>query len=410
EVFYGGVFKSATEPYRRTDMSEPNRKQMHQFLQPAYNNFLSDIGESRNKPIAELKKMANELSLGQAKTALANGMVDELGYIDNVIADLKERIGLKEKDKLKTVSLNDYAGSFKKKKNFKVKDKIALVYAEGVIYQDKGDHGNIVDNDYIKILRKIRKDDKIKAIVLRVNSPGGSAIASENIWRELTLAKEAGKPVVVSMGDYAASGGYYISCLADKIYAEPNTLTGSIGVFSMIPNMRELYNDKLGITFDTVKTAKYSNGLNVVYDMDDYEKSVYQNSTNALYETFLKRVGDGRDMARDDVHKIAQGRVWIGSKAKEIGLVDEIGNIDDAIAAASELAGLEKYRIAEYPKQPDPMQEFIKELTGEKDDKGIKTRILQEELGEHYDIYRQVKEVVNMKGVQARLPFVLRFD
>ena len=409
QVFYAGQFKSATEPYRRNDMSEQNRLQLREFLDPLYNNYLSAIGESRNKSVPELKEMANSLKLSLADNALRMGMVDEVGYIDNVLGDIHERLGLGEKDKVKTISLEDYANSFSNKTNYKIKDKVAVVYAEGAIMMDQGERGNIVDNDYVKIIRKLRKDDKVKAIVLRVNSPGGSALASENIWREFVLAKEAGKPIVVSMGDYAASGGYYIACMADKIYAEPNTLTGSIGVFSMIPNMGELYNDKLGIHFDTVLTSKYSVGLNAVFEMDEYEKNHWQESTDNMYEIFLKRVAEGRDMNRDQVHEIAQGRVWIGNKAKQIGLVDEIGTIDEAIAAAAELAELEEYRLTSFPKQIDPMQELINELTGQKDDDAIRGQILQKELGEHYKMYQHLKEMINTKGVQARLPFMLQF-
>ena len=409
QVFYAGDFKSATEPYRRTEMSDQNRLQLREFLDPLYNSFLSEIGESRNKSVTELKEMANKLQLSLAEDALSQGMVDELGYIDNVLDNLRDETGLDENDKVKTVSLNDYANSFNDKINFKIKDKIAIIYAEGAIFQDQGERGTIVDNEYIKIIRKLRNDDKIKAIVLRVNSPGGSAIASENIWREFTLAQEAGKPVVVSMGDYAASGGYYIACMADKIIAEPNTLTGSIGVFSMIPNLGELYNDKLGINFDTVLTADYSVGLNAVFEMDDFEKAHWQKNTDRMYNIFLQRVAAGRNMSKEDVHKVAQGRVWIGPKAKELGLVDEIGTVDDAIAAAAELAELASYRTTEYPKQPDPMQEFINELTGQKDDDAIRNHILQKEFGQHYEMYRHIKEMITSEGVQARMPFMVEF-
>ena len=409
QIFYAGDFKSATEPYRRTDISEKNRLQLRELLDPLYDNFLTPIGHSRNKSVAALKEMADSLRLSRAEEALRLGMVDELGYIDNVLAELRDSLGLDEDDKVKTVSLEDYSNSFSEKKNYKIKDKIGVVFAEGAIYKDQGDRGTIVDNDYVKIIRKLRNDDKVKAIVLRVNSPGGSAIASENIWREFELAKEAGKPVVVSMGDYAASGGYYIACMADKIIAEPNTLTGSIGVFSMIPNMSELYNDKLGIGFDTVLTSRYSVGLNTVFEMDDYEKRHWQDNTEHMYEIFLQRVADGRNMTRDQVHAIAQGRVWIGNKAKELGLVDDIGSLDDALAAAAELAELENYRITEYPKQPDPLQDLLNEITGQKDDDAIRQRILQKELGGHYHLYKEVKEVIKMKGVQARLPFRVDF-
>ncbi len=410
QVFYAGEFKSATEPYRLNEMSDNNRLQLREFLDPLFENYLTDIGRSRNKSIDELMGMADSLKLSDAHDAYSLGMIDEVGYIDDVIADIKERVGLGEKDKIKKVSFEDYANSYSDKTNFKVKDKIAVIYAEGSILQDQGERGTIVDNDYIKIIRKLREDEKIKAIVLRVNSPGGSAMASENIWREFMLAKESGIPVVVSMGDYAASGGYYIACMADTILAETNTLTGSIGVFSMIPNMTDLFNEKLGINFDTVKTADYSVGLNTVFEMDEFEQSHWQKNTDKMYEIFLSRVAEGRGMTRDQVHEIAQGRVWIGEKAIELGLVDLIGDTDDAISIAANMAGLEKYRLTEYPKQPDPMEEFINELTGQKNDDAIRAKILQKELGSHYKLYKHLKEMINTQGAQARLPFMVEFN
>jgi protease-4 len=261
----------------------------------------------------------------------------------------------------------------------------------------------------VKTLRDIREDEKVKAIVLRVNSGGGSAIASENIWRELELAKQAGKKLVVSMGDYAASGGYYIACNADKIYAEPNTLTGSIGVFSMMPNASKLFDEKLGIHWDTVKTAKYSTGVNPFYDIAPLEAEQMQYATESVYETFLNRVAKGRDMHRDSVHKVAQGRVWIAEKAKKLGLVDEIGGMESALAAAADLAGLKDYRLEEYPRQPDPLQEMIAELTGEGSDKGIRGKAIEEELSTIYPNYKTVKQWMKMEGVQARLPVFIPF-
>lgn len=408
QVFYAGDFKSATEPYRLTEMSDSNRLQLREYLEPVFNNFLSDIGKSRGKSVAELRAIADGLKLRTPKDAVELGLADEVGYLDDVLSDIRSRLEVDEDDKLNTISLEDYAGSFSPKRN-KAKDKIAVVYAEGAIYHTDNERGTIVDNKYVKMLRKLRKDDKVKAIVLRVNSPGGSAIASENIWRELSLAKEDGKPVVVSMGNYAASGGYYISCMADKIYAEPNTLTGSIGVFQMIPNTYELFNDKLGISFDTVKTTKHSTGLNTYFEIAGEEDAFMRENTKTIYDIFLQRVADGRDMTPDEVHLIAKGRVWVGTKAKEIGLVDEIGDINDAIAAAAELAELEEYKTPEYPRQPEPMEEFLKELTGQSDDDAIRTSLLKKEFGEHYEMYQHIKDMMEMKGVQARLPVLIEF-
>jgi len=409
-IFYAGDFKGATEPYRLNKMSEQNRLQMREYLEPVYRNFLTDIGASRKKSAAELRQISDELKLRKPEDAVTLGLADEVGYLDNAIAGMKQRMGLKDDDKLNTVSLEDYAANIEKKKDYSTKNIIAVLYAEGAIYANSGERGTIVDNKYIKTLRKIREDDKVKAIVLRVNSPGGSALASENIWRELILAKEAGKKIVVSMGDYAASGGYYISCMGDKIVAEPNTLTGSIGVFSILPNAKELFEDKLGITWDTVKTTKHSTGMNPFLDLDDAERNYLTESTLDVYEKFLHRVGEGRHMSRDSVHSIAQGRIWTGTKAKEIGLVDEIGDLDRAIALAAELAGVEKYRVSEFPHQKEALQEFIDEITGQGDDDAVESRVLQHEMGDYYSYYKQLREMVNTKGVQARLPFLPFFE
>lgn len=409
QVFYAGDFKSATEPYRLNKMSEQNRLQLREYLEPVFNNFLGEMGASRNKSVAELRAIADGLKARTADDAVSLGLVDATGYTDDVMDDLKTRLELGEKDKLKTISLRDYSKSFNKDKNYKAKDKIAVVYAEGSILANEGERGNIVDDKYVKILRKIREDEKTKAIVLRVNSPGGSAIASENIWRELSLAKEAGKKVIVSMGDYAASGGYYISCMADKIVAEPNTLTGSIGVFQMLPNASRLFEEKLGVHWDSVKTASYSTGLNPFFELAPEEQQFLQQSTNDIYEKFLQRVAEGRGMSRDSVHAIAQGRIWAGNRAREIGLVDEIGSLDRAISLAAEMAGTEKYRISEYPFQKEPIQEFIEKLTGQSDDDAIRSKLIRQELGDYYPYYKKVKEMLNMKGVQARLPVVIDF-
>lgn len=409
QVFYAGDFKSATEPYRLNSMSEKNRRQLRDYLEPVYNNYLTEISRSRNKSVQELRSIADEIKIREADDAVTYGLVDQIGYIDDVIDDLKTRMELEDDDALKTIDLEEYARSFTKKRNSSTKERIALVYAEGSILTGDGEKGTIGDDAYIKVLRKIRKDEQVKAIVLRVNSPGGSALASENIWRELSLAKAAGKKIVVSMGDYAASGGYYISCMADKIIAEPNTLTGSIGVFSMLPNASELFEQKLGIHWDSVKTTSYSTGLNPFFDLAPEEKEYLQEATDKMYEKFLKRVAEGRNMSRDSVHQIAQGRIWVGTRAVEIGLVDETGSLDDALATAAAMAGLEKYRLMEYPYQKDPLTELIEELTGQDDEDAIRQKILQKELGSFYNSYRQAKEIITTEGVQARLPFILDF-
>jgi len=408
EVYYAGQFKSATEPYRLTKMSEQNRRQTREYLEPLYQSFLNDIGASRDIDPKEVRRIANEWLIREANDAVTHKLVDRVGYKDEVLDELRERIGLEDDDDVYKINIQDYASKTGNSTDFSVKDKVAVIYAEGTIVMGEDMPGAVSDDDYGPMIRKIRKDDKIKAIVLRVNSPGGSALTSESIWRELSLAMEEGKPVVVSMGDYAASGGYYIACMADKIFAEPNTITGSIGVFAMVPNASELLNDKIGISLDTLNLGQYASSLNLFHDHAPDEAAIFQQTTENTYEMFLKRVADGREMTRDAVHAVAQGRVWTGTKAQELGLVDEIGDLEAAIAEAKELAGLETYRITEYPKVKDPFQQFMDKLMNPMNAQAqTKRAILKEEMGEMYPYYNHFKEMSEMKGPQARMPFLI---
>lgn len=407
EVFYAGKYKSATEPYRRYDMSKEAKDQMREYLEPAYNQFLGNIGISRNKTVAELRAMAEDLKIQTTEDAINHGLVDEAAYVDQVIVELKDRLGFEASDKLKFVSVENYHSNAVKGKGNSGKDKIAVIYAEGAIIVGNGEPGNIGDDKYVKIIRKAREDKRVKAIVFRVSSPGGNPLASENIWREMELAKKAGKPVIVSMGNYAASGGYYISCMADSIVAEPNTLTGSIGVFLTLPNARGLLQDNLGMNFDTVKTTRNSVGLTGFFDLTEEERQYLDGMTKNYYEIFLDRVAKGRNMTRDEVHEVAQGRVWTGTKAKEVGLVDKIGGLEDAIQMAANMTGLEKYRLSEYPKVKDPIQQFLDEFMNK--DESIKAELFKSELGEFYPYYKNYKEIMDAKGVQARLPFIIDY-
>jgi protease IV len=402
QVTYAGNFKSATEPFRLTGMSPENRLQVREFIQSIYDAYLLEISQSRNIPSAELKRIAEGWKIRNPEDAAAMGLIDRPAYRDEVMDDIRNKLGLKEKDKIAFIKIADYFKSSKSNIDLSAKDRIAVVYAEGGIQGGKASPGTIGDEQYVKWLDKIRLDDKVKAVVLRVNSPGGSALASENIWRELTRIKETGKPVVVSMGDYAASGGYYIACMADSIFAEPTTLTGSIGVFNLIPNAQTMFEDKLGITFDTVKTGQYATSLTPFYSWTEAERKVMQEDVDEIYETFLQRVADGRGMTRDQVHEVAQGRVWTGEKAMELGLVDGMGGLDRAVAAAAELAGLVKYRTKEYPPVKDPLQQFMESFTDENE--GLQTRMLRKKLG---PIYQHIEEVQSASGPQARLPFLI---
>lgn len=406
EVFYAGKFKSATEPYRLANMSEENRTQIREFINEIYQNYIKDLSETRGIAVAELNNISNNMLVRNADDAVKYKLVDATAYKDEVLDDLKERLGLNKKEDIEGISLPTYTQRTRKTDAFKKnKDKIALVYAEGTIL-DNSDEVGVIDGDkYSKIIRKIRADKNVKAIVLRINSGGGSALASEKIWRELSLAREAGTPIVVSMGDYAASGGYYIACMADSILAEANTLTGSIGVFSMFPNAQQLMSDKLGINFDTVKTGNYSLGISPFVELSPAEKEIMQTSTNEFYDTFLKRVSVGRKMTKEAVNEVAQGRVWTGSKAKQIGLVDKIGSLDDAMAIAAKMAGLDGYRLSEYPEIKSPVEQLVEQFTGST--KSTKQALIKQELGEFYPLYEQMRTVREYQGIQARLPFEL---
>jgi protease IV len=405
QVFYAGQFKSATEPFRSDRMSEQNRLQTKEYLNELHSIFLEDIAESRKISADSLKSIANGYLSRNAESAVSTGLADALKYEDEVLDELKTLIGLEPDAKLKTVSLQKYKNS---QSGFNLddsnsKDKIAVVYAEGEINDGSEMPGEINGDNYVKLLRKIREDKKIKAVVLRVNSPGGSVLASEKILRELQLIKKKNIPIVVSMGDVAASGGYYISCAADKIIAEENTITGSIGVFTLIPNVEKLMNEKIGITFDTVRTNTYSTSFNTIYKFSENERDIIQKGVEEIYERFLSIVGNNRKMSRDDVHAIAQGRVWSGRKAKEIGLVDILGNLETAKDEAAKLAGISDYKTIEYPKTKEPIEQIIEQLMGGMDETLV-DKNAQKVLGDQYPIYKMMMSVKNQKGIQARLP------
>ena len=408
QIFYAGKFKGATEPYRFNEMSEPNRLQIRTYLDDIYQNYLAAVSESRGLSTQDLHAMANDYTGLDPVASADKGMIDHIAHRDEVISAIKEQLGLDEDEKIPFRTLEDFNESNPVERDYKIKDKIAIIYAEGTIIDGKSDPGSVGDETYADYIRKARKDDKVKAIVLRVNSPGGSAMSSEHIWRELSLAKEAGKPVVVSMGDYAASGGYYISAMADSIFAEPNTLTGSIGVFMVIPNASELLDDKLGIHFDSVKTANSAQGITPFYPLSEQEKVLLQKRTDDLYDIFLQRVADGRGLSKDAVHAIAQGRVWTGERALEIGLVDRIGGLEQAVASAAELASLDTYRTTAYPKVKEPLQMLMEQWLGEDSFRaGVASKF---KLKNYYEHLKLLEELQAGQNAQARLPFLIPFE
>ena len=407
QVFYAGKFKSATEPFRYTQMSEPSKLQVRRYMSGLYDVYIKDISKSRNITEATLRTYADTLSLKHANQAVKMGFVDSLFYLDELQANLRHRLDLEDKKKIPFMEMSKYFNTFKRKQ--KGKDKIAVVYAEGMIVDGKGGVGKIGDKEYVKILQSIRKDDKVKALVLRINSGGGSAMASENMWREIELIKAKGIPVIASMGDVAASGGYHMLCNADKVFAEPNTITGSIGVFAVVPNMKEFMNTKLGVYYDTVKTNTNAVPINIYHMIEGQNAVMFQNMIDTMYHTFLSRVAAGRGMTIDAVHEVAQGRVWTGVDAKANGLVDEFGDLNSAIAEARSQASLDKAKIVEFPKIKSKMERLLEELTGQKVTASLRKQMIKDELGDLAPIYQELKEIKEMKGIQMRMPTHIDF-
>ncbi len=360
DIYYAGKFKSATEPFRRESMSPENKFQTREYLDDLFEMFAQKISQNRGISQTSLNTIVNEFEGRNAEKCIENKLIDKIAYHNEFVDFLKNKLEIKSTKKLKTIDLEDYISKITLSSG-SAKDKVAIVFAEGDILYNTNAKGQVDDLRYLKTFDRIKRDEKIKAVVLRVNSPGGSALTSDIIWSEIEELKSKGIPVVTSMGDYAASGGYYIACNSDSILAASNTLTGSIGVFSMLPNMKKLFNDKVGIMFDTVKTHDLSLMNNFVYDPNSRENIIMQEGTDDLYSKFLGRVADGRNMTKDQVHEIAQGRVWSGSKALDLGLVDKIGSLDDAIEIAANMAEIEEYKLSEYPKiKENPFKAIMK--------------------------------------------------
>ena len=403
EVIRHGKYKSAVEPYIANKISDANREQMEELLGSVWSEFKDDMAASRNISVAAIDHAADELLGRKATLALENKLADASIYLDEYATLLKNNLGIAEDKKINTISLAKYIKSGKGVIKSSAKDKVAVVYAQGEIKYGKGDETYIGQKMMIEGLRKAVKNKDVKAIVLRVNSPVGSALASELIWRELELTKKE-KPLVVSMGNYAASGGYYIACNADKIYAEPTTVTGSIGVFGAVPNFSE-FADRIGINAEQIKTNKrslhYSSFEPITSDFYDITKE----GVKDIYHVFLQRVADGRKMTTEQVNEIAQGRVWTGVQAKENGLVDELGSLDDAVAHAATLANISKYKVSSYPKYEKDFEDAMSNIPFMKVDA---SSIIEKEIGAaNYAMYKNIKQFQDMKGIQARLPFIL---
>jgi len=404
QIFYAGKFKSATEPLREDHMTDANRLQLTELLNDFYNRLLTSTAQARRLDTTILRKCANESLIRQAPDALQYKLIDGLKYDDEIKDEIREKLKVDKRKWLNFVSLGKYA----KAVNYKAsgKDKISLIYAEGEVVDGKGERDEIGSETYRWLIRKARFDKDIKAIVIRVNSGGGSSLASENIWREISLAKKE-KPVVVSFGDVAASGAYYLSCNADSIFALPGTITGSIGVFTIIPNLQSFFKNKLGVTFDGVKTAPEADMLSSTRPLTTYERKVVQNVIDTIYHDFKTRVADGRKKDIGYIDSIAQGRVWSGTLGRSLGLVDRIGTLQDAIDCAARLAKTHDYELVE---SPEP-KSFLERLMGTWK-RNTSVKAVKDEIGEDgYRTYTTLKKVKSMIGVtQTRLPFDLTIE
>ncbi len=404
EVIRHGKYKSAVEPFLSNTMSDENRTQIKELLTSIWDVILDDVSASRNISRADLNTIADTLGGRTPKLAVASGLLDGTLHFDQYEGLLKEKMGVGENDELNYVSLTDYIQNTNKNKLLSGSDKIAVIYAQGEIFFGEGGKDYIGQGLIVDALKKAAKNENVKAIVFRVDSPGGSALVSDIIWREMQLAKVV-KPVVVSFGNVAASGGYYIGVGGDKIFAEPTTITGSIGVFGTIPNVNELAKN-VGINAEQVGTNKNSVDYSLFEPMSDSFRKVVLESIEETYGTFLERVAQGRNMTVAQVDSLAQGRVWSGIDAKANGLVDELGNLDDAIAAAAEMAGLESYGIRQYPKYKTDFERFMEDLGGMKTKIG--QELIQEEIGtEAYKMLKEFKDLSKQEGIQARMPFSL---
>lgn len=406
QVFKVGTYKSAVEPYIAEQMSDANREQVSSYQQSIWNNMLKDVAKSRKTTAEALNSLADSLTiLSGPEASVKGGLVDKLCYQDEVKKILKNKAKMDEDESLRFVSISDVALS--EELNDKVDDEIAVYYAYGEIKEDItggfAQESAITSKQMTKDLQELREDDDVKAVVLRVNSPGGSAYASEQIWREVQLLSKE-KPVIVSMGALAASGGYYISCGANKIFAEPTTLTGSIGIFGMIPDATELLTDKLGLSFDVVKTNAHSDFGAMGRPLNESECRLMQAYINQGYELFTGRVAQGRKMSQDSVKAVAEGRVWTGEQAMKIGLVDKLGNLNDAIAAAAKAAKIEKYSVGRYPEPAPWFASLLQEKKADYMDSQMRSA-----LGEFYPAFSLIRNLKNQDAIQARMTFIPDF-
>jgi len=402
QVIRHGSYKGAVEPFLRNDLSPENREQIESYVGALWGKIVEDISESRGMSVEKLNQIADDLSTIDSDQLVETGMIDGLIYYDEMLTLMKGKLGVEEEDDLEAISLKSYKDAPVKEKKEYSKDKVAVIYAMGSVVDGNAGEGYISSERISKAIRKARRDKSVKAIVFRINSGGGSGSASDVIHREVMLAAKE-KPVVASMGDVAASGGYYIAAPADTIIASPATITGSIGVFGLFPNVQKLMNDKIGVTTDVIKTNENSNILTIMDPLDPNERVIVQKMIDDFYVNFVNLVAEGRGKSYDEIDAIAGGRVWAGSNALELGLIDMYGGLEKSIEVAAEMAGLEDYRVQSLPRLEDPMAAILKQLTG---GSMVRTdRILQRELGVSYRHYRKIQDIQKMHGIQAIMPY-----
>lgn len=398
EIFRVGDFKSAVEPFFLDKMSDANRLQLKELIDEINNTTLKDVAESRKINLEEVKKISSQMLITSPLDAKKYKLVDSLVYYDVVLSELRGKLGLGKTAKIPFVKYSKYKKSFTAPSSSN--NEIAVIVAEGDIMPGKAQDGVIGSDTFAEELRKARTNDKVKAIVVRINSPGGSALASDVMWHEVRLASKE-KPVIASMSNYAASGGYYLAMGCDTIVAEPNTITGSIGVFSVLFDLSSFLDKKIGITFDEVKTGEAGNMVTFTRPLTAIEKSVWQKKTDHIYEGFTSKAAEGRKMSVEKLRSVASGRVWSGTQAKEKGLVDVIGGFDAAVKIAAESAGIgNDYKIKLYPKQKTFLAQWLQDL-----EENAKVKMLRQELGDGYETLKQAKDLQRYQGAQARMPF-----
>jgi protease IV len=399
QIFRVGDFKSAVEPFMLDHMSNENRLQLNELISDINTVMINDIANSRGIDEVRLREISNKMLATNSTSAKDLGLIDSLVYYDQVQNDLRNRLGLEQDAAINFVKYGKYKKSFSS--YVSSKNEIAVIVADGDIMPGKATQGLIGSDTFAEELRKARTNDRVKAIVVRINSPGGSALASDVMWREIKLATEV-KPVIASMSDYAASGGYYLAMACDTIVAQPTTITGSIGVFSVLFDLSSFLDNKIGITFDEVKTGEVG-GLTVTRPLTSVEKAIWQKRTEEIYNSFTTKAADGRGMDVEELRKVASGRVWTGTQAKDRGLVDVLGNFNDALNIAATKAGVANdYKVRYYPVQKSFFQEWLTEM-----EENSETKALQRELGEHYKTFEELKKLKGYQGIQARMPFEL---